>query len=435
MTPEPELIGYQAKMPLPVGNKIQENSDAVESGLLLQAFEMFTQASSSLESAFGQLQLRVQRLTEELESKNLELERSLHEKEEAQSYLRTILERLPCGVVVLDQNGDLALCNPMASEALKQSRARSKQHKKSGQPILSAEMRNCLTASASNNGHKEEVEISFTNNDKKRILATSGTPFTDAGGHQIGTLHIIRDITEVKALQEQGKRVERLSAMGEMAVELAHEIRNPLGSIELFTSLLVKELSGDPKRWAENIRIGIRTLNTIVSNMLHFANPISPAFSEVDVHQIIEELLRFSEPIMRQREVHVEVNLAAENPIMQADPELLKQMMLNLIFNAMKAMPSQGALTINTRTIETHNEEGGTPQLELQICDTGIGIPPEHLNRIFDPFFTTNKNGTGLGLSVVHQIVERHSGRIRVSSEVNCGTTFTILFGSKSGKE
>jgi PAS domain S-box-containing protein len=435
MTPEPELSSSQAKMSLYVGSKIQENSDAVESGLLLQAFEMFTQASNSLESAFGQLQLRVQRLTEELESKNLELERSLHEKEEAQSYLRTILERLPCGVVVLDQNGDLALCNPMASEALKQSCTRSKQHKKSGQPILSAEMRNCLTTSASNSSHKEEVEISVTNNDRKRILATSGTPFTDAGGLRIGTLHIIRDITEVKALQEQGKRVERLSAMGEMAVELAHEIRNPLGGVELFTSLLVKELSGDPKRWAENIRIGIRTLNTIVSNMLHFANPISPAFSEVDVHQIIEELLRFSEPIMRQRDVNVAINLAAENPIMQADPELLKQMMLNLIFNAMKAMPSQGTLTINTRTIETQDEDGGSPQLELQICDTGIGIPPEHLSRIFDPFFTTNKNGTGLGLSVVHQIVERHSGRIRVSSEVNCGTTFTILFGSKSGKE
>jgi signal transduction histidine kinase len=435
MTPEPEVIGSQPKMPLLAGSQIREHSDAVESGLLLQAFEMFTQASNSLESAFGQLQLQVQRLTEELEAKNLELEKSLREKEEAQSYLRTILERLPCGVVVLDQNGDLALCNPMASEALKQSRARSNKREKGGRPVLSAEMRNCLTTSASNIGHKKEVEISVVNNDKKRILATSGTHFTDAGGHQIGTLHIIRDITEVKALQEQGKRVERLSAMGEMAVELAHEIRNPLGSVELFTSLLVKELSGDPKRWAENIRIGTRTLNTIVSNMLHFANPISPAFSEVNVHQIIEELLRFSEPIMRQREVHVETNLKAENPIMQADPELLKQMMLNLIFNAMKAMPSQGALTISTRTIESKNGDGRLPEFELQIRDSGIGIPPENLSRIFDPFFTTNKNGTGLGLSVVHQIVERHGGRIRVSSEVNRGTIFTILFGSKSGKE
>jgi signal transduction histidine kinase len=435
MTPEPDVIGNQPKIPMLEGCQIQEHSGAGETGLLLQAFEMFTQASNSLESAFGQLQLQVQRLTEELEAKNLELEQSLREKEEAQSYLRTILERLPCGVVVLDQNGDLALCNPMATEALKQSRGSSKRPQKSGRTVLSAEMRKCLTSSVSDSGNNGEVEISVVNNDKKRILATSGTPFADAGGHRIGTLHIIRDITEFKALQEKGKRDERLSAMGEMAVELAHEIRNPLGSVELFTSLLVKELSGDPKRWAENIRIGIRTLNTIVSNMLHFANPISPAFTEVNVNEIIEELLRFTEPIMRQREVRIEKNLGAENPTMLADPELLKQMMLNLIFNAMKAMPSQGALTINTRNIESQNGDCRSSELELQIRDTGIGILPENLSRIFDPFFTTNKNGTGLGLSVVHQIVEKHSGRICVSSEVNRGTVFTILFGSKSGKE
>ena len=435
MAPEMEVVSCETKAPAFDTSLKLEKQVPGETGLLLQAFEMFTQASSSLESAFSQLQERAQRLTEELEAKNLELERSLREKEEAQNYLRTILERLPCGVVVLDNKGKLTLCNPIASEALEQSSIRSVQAKTFDQPLLTAEMRTCLAASASSDGAKAEIEIPIVNGDKKRILATSGTPLTDGSGNQIGSLHIIRDITEMKALQEQGKRIERLSAMGEMAVELAHEIRNPLGSIELFASLLAKDLAGDPKRWAENIRIGIRSLNTIVSNMLHFANPISPAFSNVSVHDIIEEILRFSEPIMSQREVRVETDFGAENPVMPGDPELLKQMMLNLIFNAMKAMPTQGALTISTRTIAPQRGSDGSPKLELQIHDTGIGIPPENLARIFDPFFTTNKNGTGLGLSVVHQIVERHSGTIRVSSEVNHGTTFTILFGGKSRKE
>jgi two-component system NtrC family sensor kinase len=100
----------------------------------------------------------------------------------------------------------------------------------------------------------------------------------------------------------------------------------------------------------------------------------------------------------------------------------------------MKAMPSRGALMIRTRNIGAETGDSCLPRLELQIQDTGVGIPAENLGRIFNPYFTTNKNGTGLGLSVVHQIVERHSGTIRVSSRLNQGTTFTIVFGN-SGKE
>jgi len=430
-----ELRSVDQNSELPAFNSptVHGNREAGETKLLLEAFEMFTQASSSLESAFSQLQAKAQRLTEELEAKNLELEKSVREKQEAQNYLRTILERLPCGVFVLDDKGNLSLCNPMASEVLRPAPRESAGNGKRRRPFLNAEMRNYLAASASRNGANAEVEIPLTSGNKKRIVATSGTPLADAAGGSIGTLHIIRDVTEVKALQEQNKRIERLSAMGEMAVELAHEIRNPLGSIELFASLLVKELSGDPGRWAENIRIGIRSLNTIVSNMLHFANPLSPVFSPVDLHEVIQEIAKFCDPIVNQRNVRMECGLVAENPVIPADRELLRQMMLNLIFNAMKAMPSQGSLFIGTRNV---GSASGNPEgLELRIQDTGIGIPPENLGRIFDPFFTTNKNGTGLGLSIVHQIVEKHSGCIRVSSEMSRGTTFTIVFGRGQEKE
>jgi signal transduction histidine kinase len=418
MALELDLAGIKQRKPAICSGK--QNGGGEETGLLLEAFEMFTQASTSLESAFGQLQERAQRLTEELEIKNLELEKSLREKEEAQNYLKSILEKLPCGVLVLDENQNPALCNPIALEVLEQARRQSSSKK--GLPrLLRPGIRSSLTKSVTLDGSNREVEIPFDNGKKRRVLATSGTPMTDAAGNQVGTLHIIRDVTEVKALQEHNQKIERLSAMGEMAVELAHEIRNPLGSIELFASLLVKELSGDPRRWAENIRIGIRSLNNIVSNMLHFANPLSPAVANVSVHEVIQEVLRFTDPIMRQREVTVYKSLDAENSVIPGDSELLKQMMLNLILNAMNAMPAKGSLNIATRNIG--------PSLELEVRDTGIGIPSENLSRIFDPFFTTNRKGTGLGLSVVHQIVEKHSGTIRVSSEINRGTTFTIVFG------
>ena len=433
MVSEPDVLDFVSATLLHSPIAVPQKPEAGEAGLLLKAFEIFTQASNSLEVAFSQLQGRVHRLTQELESKNLELEKSLRDKEEAQSYLKTILEKLPCGVFVLDGKGDLALCNPVASEVLEEAHCITAGHR--DQPFLSLEMRNSLIPSKSADTCRAEVEIPVVSGDKKRVLSTSWTPLTDAAGTQIGTLHIIRDVTEVKTLQEQSQRVDRLSAMGEMAAELAHEIRNPLGSIELFASLLARDLSGDPGRWAESIRIGIRSLNTIVSNMLHFANPLSPVFSSIDVHEIVEEILQFSDPIMRHREIHVETRLNARNPVITGDPELFKQMMLNLIFNAMKAMPAQGSLTISTRNPKLPGDCGPSPRLELKIKDTGIGIPPQNLKRIFDPFFTTNKNGTGLGLSVVHQIVEKHAGSIRVSSRLNRGTTFTIVFGSRGEEE
>jgi PAS domain S-box-containing protein len=404
-----------------------------EARLLLEAFEVFTQASNSLESAFQQLQERAHKLSEELERKNQELEKSLREKEEAQNYLRLILERLPCGVLVLDESGKIALCNPVASDLLGQPKGKSAQSLRRARTLKSVALRAYFGAAGSRDGRNDkEVEIPFVAGGKMKVLATSGTPLNDASGAPTGTLHIIRDITEMKALQEQSKRGERLSAMGEMAVELAHEIRNPLGSIELFASLLEKEVQpdSDMRRWAENIRIGSRSLDNIVANMLHFANPFSPTFMDVDVHGVIEEILQFSEPIMRQRDVGIERRLGASDAVICGDRELLKQAILNLVLNSMQAMPAQGKLVIATRDVD--RLPGGAPcgGLELQVQDTGVGIPPENLGRVFDPFFTTNKNGTGLGLSVVHQIVDKHSGFIQVESKVNVGTTFTIVLPS-----
>ena len=400
-----------------------------EAHLLLEAFQTFTKASDSLESAFQQLQARAQRLSEELEARNRELKKSLREKAEAQKYLKTILERLPCGVLVLDARGKVTLCNPVAGDLLGEPGTGSSRRFPKGRPLRNRSLRNHL-ASAVTKMPSRETEVSIDSGHGTSICALSGTPLTNASGKVCGTLHIMRDITEIKTLEEQNKRSERLSAMGEMAVELAHEIRNPLGGIELFASLLEKELpqGGDTRRWAENILIGSRSLNNIVSNMLHFANPLAPTFGQVDLHKVIREIVGFMEPIMNQREVRVLEHLEACDPTIVGDRELLKQMILNLVHNAMQAMPSRGSLTISSRDLPASPGITCSDGLEFSIRDTGLGIPPENINRIFDPFFTTNRNGTGLGLSVVHQIVDRHSGMIAVTSEVNRGTVFTISF-------
>ncbi len=406
---------------------LQQNKECGEAGLLLEAFHMFTQASSSLETAFQQLQARTRRLSDELAAKNRELKKSLREKAEAQNFLTRILESLPCGVLVVDEAGKVSHCNPVAAEIMGQS-ATGKAKGKKFEGRDSAVQR-YLAAFADREDGSGEIEIPFVLGDKMRVLATASTPLRSASGAKAGTLHIIRDITEIKAMEARNNRGERLAAMGEMAVELAHEIRNPLGSIELFASLLEKELPrpSDPGRWAENIRIGSRSLNNIVSNMLHFANPLAPEFQEVSLHDLIREILSFAEPILKQRDVWIETRFEARESNVSGDRELLKQMILNLVLNSLQAMPAKGSIVIGTRDVHTLPGGAACNGIELIVKDTGLGIPPENLARIFDPFFTTNKNGTGLGLSVVHQIIEQHSGFIHVESEVNAGTTFTIV--------
>ena len=401
---------------------------SAESRLLIEAFDRFSQASHSLESTFQRLQDRIRRLSLELEEKNAELEQSLAAKDKIEHYLKNILESLPCGVLVLDGRGSVALSNPVANELLHLEERGTG----NGQHERLSEVRDRLMSAVSDRKGIEELEIPLMSREGVRTLATSGTPLANSEGQSIGTLHIMRDVSEVKSLQEQTRRCERLSAMGEMAVELAHEIRNPLGSIELFASLLERELADgtDPKRWAESIRAGSRSLNNIVSNMLQFANPFNPKFEAVQVHALVDEILGFANAILRQREIRVEKNLEATEDTLYGDRELLKQMILNLILNSMQALPAQGFVKISSRELDVL--PGGVPckGLQLRIQDSGLGISKENLGRIFDPFFTTNRKGTGLGLSVVHQIVEQHSGSIQVESEVGVGTQFTIVLPS-----
>ncbi len=413
--------------------EVMPNADrAAEARQLIDAFQIFTEASSSLEIAFQQLQNRARRLSEELTAKNRQLKKSLKEREVVKNYLRRILESLPCGVIVRDHAGAITLCNPMARQILGYAETREPGRGGAVSPRRAGErqLEEYLDMLSCAGSEGKEVEVPLVSGGMARTLAVSSSALTASDGTPLGCLHILRDVTEIKELQEQGKRIDKLSAMGEMAVELAHEIRNPLGSIELFASLLEQELprGSDQGRWAENIRIGSRSLNNIVSNMLHFAHPLTPDFQEVDLHVLVDEIIEFTAPILRQREIRIELACEAAYSAITGDRELLRQMLLNLVLNALQAMPSRGLLRLETRTLERLPGGICCGGIELSVRDNGLGIPEGNLSRIFDPFFTTNRNGTGLGLSVVHQIVDQHSGFIRVESKVNAGTSFMIAF-------
>jgi two-component system sensor histidine kinase HydH len=231
----------------------------------------------------------------------------------------------------------------------------------------------------------------------------------------------------------QIRRADRLSALGQLSAGLAHEIRNPLGAIKGSVEILQDDYPpGHPK--AEFFTILLREvdrLNDVVTNFLSFARPAALRFGPVEVTQVLSALEGLISGKARANRVQIFTSFHAGPSRLTADETLLKQAFLNIILNALEAMPDGGDLTISTRLVSLG--EAGEPApterpewLEIIFDDTGPGIPEEHLGRIFDPFFTTKKDGTGLGLAITYRIIEDHRGTIRLFSQRGKGTTFVV---------
>ncbi len=201
---------------------------------------------------------------------------------------------------------------------------------------------------------------------------------------------------------------------------MAHEIRNPLGSIKGAVEILKDDYSPDEAKY-EFIQILLKEtdrLNAIVQEFLGFARPKQPEFQLADVNETIESVLMLTAQEARRSRVGVEKKFDPSIGKRKLDAGLLKQAFLNMVLNAIQAMPNGGRLTVETGL---RNE-----MLEVKIIDTGNGIPEENRKKLFSPFFTTKKNGTGLGLAITYRIIENHRGTIDVASEPGRGTTFTV---------
>lgn len=220
--------------------------------------------------------------------------------------------------------------------------------------------------------------------------------------------------------EERGQRIEleRLAAMGEMAMELAHEIRNPLGSIELFASML-------DGPYAEQIVRGVRLLNHSVTNVLEFGQPINPVFDSVDLRAVAREAATFLEPLAAAKDVRLECEGHTRVTAM-GDRDLLHRMLLNLLLNALREVPRGGMIAIETIRKGDH--------AWISVADNGRGIPPEIAGKIFDPMFSASRDGCGIGLSVVRRIVESHGGEIAVDSSTH-GTRFRVRLQSGGAVE
>ena len=383
---------------------------------LQQSFKDFDVATARLQKAFASLEKKFENINKELKCKNIELQETLAEKEKISSYLQNILESLTTGVVVADMEGKTTMINQCAEMFTAFSR------KDAVGTDAEALFENKLKYL--DDGLGEKIKL------KGRTLEIFDSAVKTGSGDEIGKVIVLRDITRLEKLEATVKRTEKLAAMGETAANLAHEIRNPLGSIELFASLLIKDLKEKKNRdRASHIISSVRDMDNKISNLLLFARDRKPPMKKVNVHHALKEIIAFSEQIIKKETILLTVNYEATDPIISGNAELLKQIFLNLMLNAMQAMPKGGNLYIETRISDnSYGEVARGPTVEIKFMDTGGGIPAKNIKKIFDPFFTTKGKGAGLGLAIVHNIVDIHGGSIDVENNKGGGTVFNITF-------
>ena len=271
------------------------------------------------------------------------------------------------------------------------------------------------------------IDVEFTLTDgMHRTLACSIMPLVKGGSVQ-GSLVHVEDVTEKRSREARLRRAESLAALTTLAAGVAHEIKNPLGSISIHLQLTQKEITnhdtvetGKIKRYLEVIQEEVDRLNRIVVDFLFTVRPMDTNLEVRDINQVVRELLEFVRFELDEAGVSLRIHLEKHLPNIRLDEKYLKQALLNLIKNAVSAMPEGGILSIETI------QKGG--EVLLKVNDTGVGIPEELIEKIFEPYFTTKDFGTGLGLTLVFKIVKEHLGEVSVSSKEGVGTSFTLCF-------
>jgi two-component system sensor histidine kinase FlrB len=385
--------------------------------LLADAFSEFISASATLEASYRDLQREVAHLSVELSERNAELTRSLQENDRMRATLQQIIDSMPCGVLVLDAEQRIVTINPEGRRLLGLRSARAKTLRE-----LSEISQIDFGALVTETGERDN-EICLTSLGKKRWLAVGRRELDDASAARFQSIWILRDITADKLAEQQRESARRTTTLAEISTILAHEIRNPLASLELFAGL-IEEDRGDTEQWVANLRAGIRTLSGTVNNVLSMNGDGRKRLVPVGLSQCVKSGVEFVQPIAQQAGVALRFS-PAESPItVQGNEDALRQITLNLISNAIRHTPVGGSVEVAVRAETRH----GTVRGIVTVRDSGCGIPQDLLSHIFEPGFSGTGETPGLGLAVCKRLMAQHRGEIRVQSHVGQGTEFELEF-------
>jgi len=339
-------------------------------------------------------------------------------------FLETLFNTIQEGVIVTDADGRITYLNAAAGQLLGIDPERAV-----GEPI-SRHLRD-LDWQKIWSADKDEWRKVFTHElevfyPQQRFISFYIVPVADEQNSVVtGMAIILRDVTETRQRAESTIESEKLSAITLLAAAVAHEIGNPLNSLNIHLQLMERELKRLPVAQAEQVREDLRVardeiarLDQIINQFLRAIRPTQPELQPTTVNDVIAETLALMEQEIGDRDILVEQELAEGMPRLLLDRAQLKQAFYNIIKNALQAMRSGGILRIRTEVDDSH--------VTISFIDSGHGIAPEQIGRLFEPYFTTKQNGTGLGLMIVQRIVREHGGTIEVESDKDRGTTFRI---------
>jgi two-component system sensor histidine kinase HydH len=344
--------------------------------------------------------------------------------QEMRAFTTTIVNQMPVGLITTDLGGKIQKINEAARRILKYPED------------FAGNIHDlpCFIPLADRLGKEEtlvEQELRCLIDDEGAAVPVLVNAAVIRGGEDQTTGHafLFTDMTNIKQLEEQLRRSERLASLGRLAAGVAHEIRNPLSSIKGFATILAGRFKEDgrSRQIADVMVQEVARLNRVVSELLDFARPTELDRRMVSFADLLRRSIKLVEGDASHRGVRVDLAVHPENLESEVDPDRFSQILLNLYLNALHAMENGGTLDIEALE--------GSGEVILTVSDSGSGISPEHLPHVFDPYFTTKPQGVGLGLANVHKFVEAHNGEIEVESTAGKGTTFTIRLPSSQRKE
>jgi signal transduction histidine kinase len=356
-------------------------------------------------------------------------------------HLQRIMSSMRGGVVAVDEKGVITTINEEGRELLGPVQMGDTLER------LPVRISSLLRYTLDNLRGISDVEATLTGEDGQAVpVAMSSSCFLSVKGQLEGAMVLVVNMTQIKRLESNVQRADRLTSIGTMAAGMAHEVKNPLQSIKTFTQLLLERYDDSDfrKTFAEVVPPEVQRIDTIVSRLLDFARPRPIQFSPKDLRTTIQDVLALTENQLRKADVDVHAAMPPEPQTVIVDEHQMHQVFLNLVLNAIDAMSNRRErnLTIRIETCRTHLAQGAgqdplldVPCARVYVSDTGCGIDERDIGQLFNPFFTTKDDGCGLGLSVVHGLVKEHGGEIDVQSTLGEGTTFvvTLPLAGKAG--
>jgi two-component system sensor histidine kinase HydH len=334
------------------------------------------------------------------------------------TYTENVVESMADGLISVDSDKKIVTLNRRAAEFLGDEEKNLKGLKISNIFDLDIE-----TLLKDQKMIIRDMEVEIKPPSGGRIpLSLSAAPLKDETCREMGLVLLLRDLREIRDLQEKVRRSERLASLGRLAAGVAHEIRNPLSSIRGFAQYFMRRLKGQEEEqgYASIMVKEVDRLNRVISELLDFARPKEPHREPQALEEIIDYSLKLLQSEFSQLKIKVEKSFEPDLPNVEVDRDQISQAFLNLLLNSLESMEGEGKIKVSLKRMSQ------SPALEVAIMDTGRGIAREDLGKVFEPFFSTKRKGSGLGLAIVHQIVENHGGDIAVDSQEGMGTTFRI---------